>query len=287
MIRSTDEFELRSVIETEQGRMRTIAFLTHIFHLFPPHKFFELLRTVSQSTTTESECYVQVQKGLPSIKPFLAELTLSLPSLMKQKREMTRQTLQIPGFPATINGYVEIGSPGRYISRLQKNCSIAGDIVLVNETEPSFSPVDIAERGGLRKIGRWMPLRYDGTLLKGVGDTSIDVLTIYIGLHHAPVQNLPLILEEVCRVLRQGGLFVIRDHDVRSMEMATFVSFAHTVFNIGTAVPVDVQQADVKVFRSADEWSATICKHGFEDLGVRVLQENDPTDNTLMAFRKM
>lgn len=286
MTQSNVDYELRHVLSTESGRNQTLLFLTYIFHLFPEQKFIDLLTARSQTETNEEQCYRTIQDLLPTIKPFLSEITYALPSLSKQKSEMLRQTISIPGFPTSIRGYIEVGSPGRYISAIRKVCRVQGDVVLVNESAPSYSPTDIAERGGITKIGRWLPLAYNSEMFSGIEDESIDVLTVYIGLHHAPVDELPGIIAEIKRVLAPNGLFVMRDHDVQSMEMATFVSFAHTVYNIGTNVPWEVQKTDVKIFRSAIEWSDLICRHGFTDTGVRVLQENDPTLNTLLAFRR-
>jgi len=284
MIQSVIPNEYAAVLDTETGRQRTKAFLANIFHLFPEDALFDLLMTSRTTSTTDREWYVKVQDGLSDIKPFLADLTYALPSLSVQKKEMAGQTLGIPGFPSRIDGYIEIGSPGRYVSRLRKHVRIGGDIVLLNETEPSMSPVDIAERGGLRRIGRWLPLDYSTTMLRTLGDRSYDVITCYIGLHHAPVEALSDIIREIRRVLRSGGMFIMRDHDVTSMEMATFVSFAHTVFNIGTGVSADIDARDTKIFRSADEWSKLIAGEGFRDSRARTLQTGDPTLNTLLAF---
>lgn len=284
MIRSLIPNEYAAVLDTETGRQRTKAFLTNIFHLFPEERLFDLLMASRATSTTDRDWYITVQNGLAGIKPFLADLTYALPSLSVQKKEMIRQTIDIPGFPSRIDGYAEIGSPGRYVSRLRKHVPVDGDIVLINETEPSMSPVDIAERGGLRKIGRWLPLDYSTTMLRTLDDHSYDVVTCYIGLHHAPVEVLTDIVGGIRRILRPGGIFVMRDHDVTNMEMATFVSFAHTVFNIGTGVSADIDALDTKIFRSANEWSVLIGGNGFRDSGIRTLQKDDPTLNTLLAF---
>ena len=78
----------------------------------------------------------------------------------------------------------------------------------------------------------------------------------------------------------------MRDHDVRTPEMDTFVSLAHTVFNAGLVLSWEINQDDHRSFLSADEWSLYLVERGFKDSGHRLLQANDPTDNTLMAFLK-
>jgi hypothetical protein len=87
-------------------------------------------------------------------------------------------------------------------------------------------------------------------------------------------------------VLKPGGAFVLRDHDVRTPEMQAFVSLAHTVFNAGLGLPWESNPGDVRLFVSVDEWSSRLAAHGLRDTGARLLQAHDPTDNTLMLFTK-
>jgi hypothetical protein len=60
----------------------------------------------------------------------------------------------------------------------------------------------------------------------------------------------------------------------------------HTVFNAGLGVPWSANSQEVKHFRSAEDWSKFVVERGFRDAGQRLLQANDPTDNTLMCFVK-
>jgi hypothetical protein len=91
-------------------------FLQVIFHLYPEDKFHHLIATTSKEKNNDEEIYKSVQANLPKIKPFLSELTLALPALKKQKKEMAKQVLTLLGNKKQINGYLEIGSIGRYIS---------------------------------------------------------------------------------------------------------------------------------------------------------------------------
>jgi FAD/FMN-containing dehydrogenase/uncharacterized membrane protein YhaH (DUF805 family) len=261
-------------------------FLQNIFHLHPEERFHWLIKEKCALLSDDKEIYEQVQAGLPAIKPMLAPLTHALPALRKQKREMARQTLQLLGNRRSFDGYVEIGSVGRYISALRKTINVTGPLYISNDIAPTKSLGDILERGQMRELGQFLPLDYQPLDAKCIAPGSIDLVTCFIGLHHAPLDRLDDFVKSIHRVLRPGGLFIMRDHDSRTPEMHTFVSLVHTVFNLGLGVPWDVNQQEFKRFRSTDEWSQYLVERGFKEVGPRLLQQNDPSDNTLMAFVK-
>lgn len=279
--------EFKAVFNDTKWSDDFYRFLQVIFHLYPEDKFHHLIATVTKEKTTDAEIYRSVQQQLPSIKPFLSEFTLALPALKKQKKEMARQVLQLLHGRKEINGYLEIGSTGRYISELRKHIKVTGPIFLTNDIAPNNSPGDIMERGQLRKIGTFLPLDYSPIKPSDIADESLDVVTCHIGLHHSPHELLDGFMGSIHRVLRKGGLFIIRDHDVKTPEMATFVSLVHTVFNLGLKVNWETDSSEFKSFRSIDKWSKFITSFGFRDLGERILQERDPSDNTLVSFLKL
>jgi FAD/FMN-containing dehydrogenase/SAM-dependent methyltransferase len=262
-------------------------FLQVIFHLYPEDKFHHLIAATSKALNTDEEIYKAVQAGLPKIKPFLSELTLALPALKKQKKEMAGQVLQLLGNKKQIDGYLEIGSTGRYISELRKHIDLSGRIYITNDIEPDNSIADIFERGQIRKLGHFFNLNnYQPISKEQIPDESVDLVTCHIGLHHCPPGLLDGYISSIKRILRKGGIFIMRDHDVKTKEMATFVSLVHTVFNLGLNIPWETDSAEYKQFRSIEEWSKVISGHGFTDSGERILQHMDPSANTLVSFIK-
>lgn len=278
--------EFKKVFSSEKWSEDLYRFLQFIFHLYPEDKFHALLRSVSLEKTSDEEIYNAVQQQLPKIKPFLSELTLALPALKKQKKEMATQVLQLLGNRTTIDGYLEIGSTGRYISELRKYIKLSGPLFLTNDIEPSNAIGDIFERGQLSKLGLFIPLDNYRQLPATIADSSLDLVTCHIGLHHCTHDQLPGYINSIKRVLRPGGMFIMRDHDVRTPEMTNFISVVHTVFNLGLNVPWATNSMEFKSFRSIDEWSTLISGYGFADAGKRILQDNDPSDNTLLLFVK-
>jgi FAD/FMN-containing dehydrogenase/uncharacterized membrane protein YhaH (DUF805 family)/SAM-dependent methyltransferase len=262
-------------------------FLQNVYRLYPEDRFHALIKDACAAHRSDEAIYRQLQAGLPKIKPFLSEATYALPSLAKQKREMTRQTLEVLGDRRAFDGYLEIGTTGRYAGALRKALRLTGPLVLVNDVAPTNSPVDIAERGGLRQLGAFVPLdEYAPIPAERVADGSIDLATCYIGLHHCAPDRLAAFVASIARVLRPGGTLVLRDHEVTTPQMDAFVALAHTVFNAGLGVAWEVNRQERRHFAPLASWVAHLGRAGLRDTGRRLLQPHDPTDNTLLAFVK-
>jgi SAM-dependent methyltransferase len=276
--------EFKAVIGDVRWHDALYKFLQNIYRLYPEDRFHTLIKNACNEFDSDEAIYRHVQRQLPSIKPFHADLTYALPSLFKQKKEMARQTLDLLSSKRVINGYVEIGSTGRYVSELRKHVEVAAPLVLVNDVAPTNSPVDIMERGGLRKIGSYTPLStYEPLALR---EASFDLVSCYIGLHHIPLDRLGPFIASITKALKPGGQFILRDHDVVSSEMNTFVSLIHSVFNAGLGVPWETNHVELRFFRPVAEWETLLKAHGLQSSGKRLLQSHDPSDNMLMVFTK-
>lgn len=280
--------DFQTVYGTVTGSDGFYRFLQNVYRLYPEDRFHTLIaELVRQHPGDDEAVYRALQVRLPAIKPFLAELSYALPSLARQKREMPRQTLQLLGERRRFDGYLEIGSTGRYLSHLRKALQLHGDRVLVNDIAPGHSPVDIVERGGLRQHARYVPLDdYAPLPAQALADASIELVTCYIGLHHAPLDRLDDFIASIVRVLRPGGLFILRDHDVVDEDMRAMAALAHAVFNAGLGTPWEENARELRHFRSIDAWIERLQRHGLTQVGPRLLQANDPTLNALLCFRR-
>lgn len=282
---SNPNSEFKSVFSNPEWSDKFYKFLQVIFHLYPEDKFHHLIAEKSAALSTDKEIYEAVQKDLKSITPFLSALTYALPALKKQKKEMASQVLEILKGLKEIDGYLEIGSTGRYISELKKRLTVKGSVFLMNDIAPNNGIADIMERGRIGKIGAFFHLDYSPIPIE-ISDNSLDVVTCHIGLHHCPVELLPAFVESIKRVLKPGGFFIMRDHDVTSEEMRTFVSLVHTVFNLGLYETWNRNEEEYRSLRSVNEWIDVLVNAGFKDEGFRILQRNDPSINTLLGFTK-
>ena len=261
-------------------------FLQTVYRLYPEDRFHTLIRDACERFAAEEDIYRHLQRELKRIKPPLAELTYALPSLAKQKREMARQTLELLGERRAIDGYVEIGTTGRYASELRKHLQLTGRLVLANGAAPTMSPVDIVERGQIGKLGEFAAIGDHDPLPASLADASFDLVSCFIGLHHCAPAKLDAFVASIVRVLRPGGMFILRDHDVRDERMRAFVALAHTVFNVGLNEPWEANARERRHFAPVAQWSALLGRAGLRDTGARIAQRHDPSDNLLMAFVK-
>jgi Methyltransferase domain len=279
--------DFHSVYGETRSRDAFYRFLQNVYRLYPEDRFHTLIRAECARHETDEAIYRALQEGLPALKTLAADLTYALPSLAKQKREMGRQTLELVARDRSLEGYVEIGTTGRYVGTLRQNLRLSGPTWVVNDVAPGMGPVDVVERGGIRKAGRFVPLNDYAPISEGaVPDASADLVTCYIGLHHVPEANLPAFVGSIVRILRPKGCFVLRDHDVRDEPMRALVSLAHTVFNAGLVVDWQVNARELRRFAPLASWVRLLEAHGLRTDGRRLLQANDPTDNSLVLFVK-
>lgn len=277
----------RAVYGDQRARDRFFLFLQNVYHLYPEDRFHQLIIDLTNESSSDQLIYTTLQQRLSTIKPFLSEATYGLPALHKQKTEMAHQTAELLGTTRTLSGYVEIGTTGRYANGIRALIPIHGPMYVVNDLAPSYSPSDIAERGQLTPVGTYVPMGnyepFDGPPIPA---ESVDLVTNFIGFHHAPTDKRARFIQAVWQVLKPGGRLVVRDHDVASPEMDTFVALAHDVFNAGLNISWADNAAQIRNFTSVPQLEAALGAAGFEKSATRLLQAHDPTDNTLMVFVK-
>lgn len=269
-------------------RERFYPFLENVFHLYPEESIHRLITEVTRGHRTDEEIYRALLAGLPKIKPVLSDFRYGAPALRKQKEEMTRQALAFLGPRARVNGYLEIGTTGRYVSELRHHVDITGPIWIVNDVAPSYSPADMLERGEVSKIGVYVPMgNYDPFAGTAIPDGSLDLVTNFIGFHHAPDDRLEGFVQSIRRVLRPGGRLLLRDHDVADPAMSSLVALAHDVFNAGLFLSWEENHRQVRRFRSLAVWTDYLGASGFRRSERALAQDGDPTRNLLVEHVKV
>jgi SAM-dependent methyltransferase len=255
--------------------------------LYPEERFHALIQEVAAEVSDDESIYKKLLTQLKSIKPFLRDLRFAVPALLREQREMTRQSIELLADQISINGYVEIGGNGRQINHLRSSIMLSGNIVLINDATPRRRLRDILMRGGLGKIGRCIPLNNFSPIAENaLESSSVDLVTCFIGLHHAPSENIAAFIDSIHRILRPEGRFIVRDHDAETPEVARLASLIHTISNLDLGVPWEINQREIRNFHAVQYWTQLISDHGFVDHGQRLLQPKDTSENTLMIFSK-
>lgn len=265
-----------------------LPFLRNVYHLYPEQEFHELIRTSTLALPSDAAIYRAVQGQLGKIRPVLGDLRFGLPALRHQKQAMLEETLQLLGSNRTVNGYLEIGTTGRYLSVLRSALDLQGERILLHSRKPAWSAEDILERGRLGMPGRFVDLRdYAAVSPTDIPDGGLDLITNFIGFHHAPAERLDGFVRSLHRVLRPGGRMVVRDHAVDSPIMNHRVALAHDVFNLGLNAPWTVNREEIRHFTSLDGLRTYLAARGFRPEAGEIYQPGDPTRNALMVFSKV
>ncbi len=284
---ASTQSEFLRIYQDTVWRDHFYRFLQNIYRIFPEDRFHALIMEACEQCQEDEAIYQLIQSRLPDIKPALRDIRYSLPALLKQKKVIADQTTRLIA-KRVLQGYLEIGSTGRYVRPLQKSLNITGPVYLCNEVAPDNSPAEIMERGSLRPVGTFFTLDdYNPIGEHQVMTESLDLVTCFIGLHHCELMRLDAYVASIHRVLRKGGVFVLRDHDAGDETMKTFVSLVHTVFNVGLDVSWQENQQEKRFFNGLEHWIDVMTRNGFSFNGDKLLQAHDPSANTLMAFVKI
>lgn len=263
-------------------------FFKNVFNLYPEEEIHKLISEAATKKADDKSIYLAVQSKLEDITPTFSSFRYALPALTKQKDEMARQTLELLGKGGTYNGYLEIGSSGRYLDYLEEEVDIEGERYYADGKEPGYSVTEMIDRGQVGIGATYIPLAdYRTRYANIIPKESLDLVTIYIGFHHCPLELREPFISSIRDTLRPGGKLILRDHDCDTEEQKTMVALAHDVFNMGTNETWDYNSKETRNFYSL----AFICEF-VENIGFRfdkrtLFQEGDPTKNALMLFTKV
>jgi hypothetical protein len=262
-------------------------FLVNVFHLYPENDMQSMLEQLTSTYSSDEDIYRQAQSQLGDIKPILGDLTYSLPALRKQKQEMAIQTAQLLGTEERFEGYLELGSNGRYLDSLEEELEIVGERFTIAPIPPDYSPVDMLDRGQVFTAGNFIDLNnYETDFAAQIPANSLDLVSVYIGFHHCPIYLREEFFANLRNTMKPGAALIVRDHDARDEKMIRTVALAHDVFNMGTLETWEYNEAELRNFYSLDTLHDMLTKAGFKGDGTRLFQEGDPTLNALMLYRK-
>ena len=201
---------------------------------------------------------------------------------------MANQTQRLLPDKKRFEGYLEVGSTGRYLDSLEEVLDIKGEVYFLSEKAPTYSFEDMIDRGQIAKGGEFITLNnYSTKLAKTVPQNSIDLATVYIGFHHCPFELREEFITSIRDVLKPGASLILRDHHAHNETMWKIVSLAHDVFNMGTKESWSYNASELRNFYSLETLDQMLVEYGFQSSGERLFQEGDPTLNALMHYKKV
>jgi SAM-dependent methyltransferase len=263
-------------------------FLKNIFNLIPEQEFHDLIAKVTNKKNSDKEIYLEVQKKLDNITPLLSTFTHQLPSLKKQKKEMAKQAVELLGKDTSYDGYLEIGSAGRYLDYLEEEVNINGERYYAADKKPGYSISEMIDRGQITVGANYIPLAsYHTNYAELIPQGTLDLVTVYIGFHHCPLHLRVKFISSIATTIRKGGKLILRDHDCDNENQKTIVALAHDVFNLGTNQTWQYNQDEIRNFYTLDFIIEFVEKLGFKFEGKSIFQKGDPTKNALILFTKI
>jgi hypothetical protein len=85
------------------------------------------IKEVTAQHANDRDIYMDLHRQIGSIRPFFSELTYGLPTLARQKQVIAKQTTRLLPEKPYHEGYLEVGSTGRYLDSLEEALEITGE----------------------------------------------------------------------------------------------------------------------------------------------------------------
>lgn len=272
------------------------SFLDNVFKQLKSADLRKIIADFKVQSTTfrDHELYEFIRKESHKYKKWSALLKQSK-SLQHQQRVLTDQTLKL--LPQrTIENIVEIGTPGTFLSALRKKFSITGTSYVFNSEHhkkdlfynfswrplKGFKSYDFAYN-----LNDYTPISEDT-----IPSNSVEAVVFYTGLHPIPSEKLSAFIQSIVRILKPGGSLIVREYNCDSDQLMTLITTTHSLYNaIAKNIPFEEEQTETRNFKPLQEWIALLKEAGLElelyNDQPGILQEGDPTKNTLLKFTKI
>lgn len=276
-------------------------FLEEIFNVMPSAKLFSTIMSCCYDVRcngSDAEIYDALSAKVKgehngAVAQFFF-LLANIKQLAAQRAELTREVVSVVsklGRIGTIHDYCSIGDHGKLVLSLKRALKMGGRMVVANDTEGQSEDIPcVLERCSVDPVGQFVRVDFSNLLPRefpSLDADSFDLVTMNQGLHHLKPQQIPYFLDGVARILRAGGLFIVREHDMADESLRPVLDCAHSVFNACTGVSTLNERQEIRGFRSLLEWRALIEGSGhFIDTLVYEMQPHDCTKDVMMVFKK-
>lgn len=278
-------------IFSSQGlRQEFSGFLSNVLKQAESREFYKLVDNVFV-TELKYDCqlYDALSKKIHTIMPSF-KMVKQLQALSFQKKTLTKQVRRLLPNKKSVNGCLEIGTPSTYFSSLAHYVTLNGPLYAMTEKRQFTDYVQsfAFNRHGLFPSYKHLSLQDYDPITSEIPDKSLDLVICFIGLHHIPHNKIDSFVNSIARVLRPGGIFILRDHDAKDEKTLHMVHAAHSVFNL--MIPNLTLEEEIREYRNFQPlsyWITLLERHGLSTNSERLVQEGDPSLNTMLAFTKV
>lgn len=279
--------KLKAVFRRDEGRKKMREFLRNVFMQMSEDRFLAGVAEMSLKDDHDDRHVYSIlsQKASEARGSPLKHLPAALRGVRRLQKDLASQIETLLGRDRVVQGYLEIGYPGRMVRPIGGKMQLKAPIIVANDEEKMS---DLMQSGFPRPYEQFIALDdYAPIDPSNVPDASIDLVTCFVGLHHIPEEKITSFLVSIQRVLRAGGSFVLMEHDADSPDMRRFVDVVHTVFNAATGVKQIEEEREIRNFHSLEYWSKRVEQSGLRrDAQKPIVRVGDSTRNSLVRFTK-
>lgn len=94
-------------------------------------------------------------------------------------------------------------------------------------------------------------------------DSSFDLITCLMTLHHIPSDKLDTLMGEIYRVMKYDGIVILREHSVEHECSRIGLDIMHKFYDKVWNMPDDSWSEEKGNYKSFREWNQLFIKHGF------------------------
>jgi len=129
----------------------------------------------------------------------------------------------------------------------------------------AFNAEPLTEPGDFPPELVWVQEEANGGL--PLPDSKFELVTALMSLHHVTPQILPHLLEEIARVMRPGGILIVREHNLDGCKDSSlspvaarqFIDWIHILYDLIEGTSID--NLEQSYYQSPDEWDAALAEN--------------------------
>jgi ubiquinone/menaquinone biosynthesis C-methylase UbiE len=149
--------------------------------------------------------------------------------------------------------------------------------------------IDIKQYELGKNADKFVSTVYDGKRIP-YNDESFDLITCLMMFHHVPKENLDALLQEIHRVMKPGGLLIMREHNVspRNYKLVGILNILHEYYDY-VLNPTQCWEESKANYNSERFWADKLTQHRFVKQTTPKLSNDNPKNpfnKYIAGFRK-